>query len=77
MTEDFKPYVKEYTPEEIAQMYRASMDSVTLINEPKREGWTDEDWAERIRQNKEHLIYMLAKDFWTTEDLTPFEDAVK
>ena len=75
MSDDFKPYVKEYTPEEIAQIYRSSMDSVDLINGEKREGWTDEDWAERIKQNKDHLLHILSLDFWTDEDLTPFQNA--
>jgi hypothetical protein len=29
-----------------------------------------------IEDNKEHLEIMLAKDFWTTEDLQPFRDAI-
>lgn len=77
MTDEIKPYVKEYTPEEIAQIYRSSMDSVDLINGEKRGGWTDEDWAERVKQNKDHLLYILNLDIWTDEDLTPFEDAAK
>lgn len=77
MTDEIKPYVKEYTPEEIAQIYRSSMDSVDLINGEKREGWTDEDWAERVKQNKDHLLYILSLDIWTDEDLTPFKDAAK
>lgn len=77
MTDEIRPYVKEYTPEEIAQIYRSSMDSVDLINGEKREGWTDEDWAERVKQNKDHLLYILNLDIWTDEDLTPFEDAAK
>jgi hypothetical protein len=27
-------------------------------------------------RNQEHLEIMLAKDFWTTEDLQPLRDAV-
>jgi hypothetical protein len=34
---------------------------------------TDEDWADTVKRNKEHLEIMVAKDFWTTEDLTPFK----
>jgi hypothetical protein len=63
------------TPEEIAQHYSAAMDSVNLINAGQPEGMTAEDWADCLARNKEHLKIMLAKDFWTTEDLTPLRTA--
>ena len=66
----------EITPEEIARHYSAAMDSVNLINGDKPEMMSDEEWADCIARNKEHLEIMVAKDFWTTEDLTPFEDAI-
>jgi hypothetical protein len=49
------------------------MDSVNLINAGQPEGMTDEDWADTVKRNKEHLEIMVAKDFWTTEDLTPLQ----
>jgi len=61
------------TTEEIARHYSACMDSVNLINGEKPEMMTDEDWADTIARNKEHLVIMLAKDFWTTEDLAPIQ----
>ena len=63
------------TAEEIARHYSAAMDSVNLINAGKPEGMTDEDWVDTVARNKEHLNIMLAKDFWTTEDLTPLQGA--
>ena len=69
--------VQEVTAEEIAQHYAAAMDSVNLINGDKPENTTDEEWADTIARNKEHLNIMLAKDFWTTEDLKPLQDAAK
>ena len=63
------------TAEQIAQHYKAAMDSVNLINAGKPEDMTTEDWADCLARNKEHLKIMLAKDFWTTEDLTPLETA--
>ena len=63
------------TPEQIAQHYSAAMDSVALINAGKPEGMTDADWADCLSRNKEHLVIMLAKDFWTTENLTPLRTA--
>ena len=63
------------TPEQIAKHYSAAMDSVNLINAGKPEGMTAEDWANCLSRNKEHLVIMLAKDFWTTEDLSPLQAA--
>jgi len=67
----------ELTPEQIAQHYSAAMDSVNLLNAGKPEGMSDEDWADCVKRNKDHLEIMLAKDFWTDEDLKPLQDAVK
>jgi len=63
------------TPEQIAKHYSAAMDSVNLINAGKPENMTAEEWADCLSRNKEHLKIMLAKDFWTTEDLTPLRTA--
>jgi hypothetical protein len=63
------------TPEEIARHYSAALDSVTLINAGQPEGMTAEDWADCLARNKEHLKIMLAKDFWTNENMTPLETA--
>lgn len=63
------------TPEQIARHFSACMDSVNLINAGQPEGMDDADWADCITRNKEHLKIMLAKDFWTTQDLTPLQQA--
>jgi hypothetical protein len=63
------------TPEQIAKHYSAAMDSVNLINAGKPEGMTAEDWADCLSRNKEHLVIMLAKDYWTTENLAPLQAA--
>ena len=63
------------TPEQIAKHYSAAMDSVNLINAGKPEDITAEDWADCLSRNKEHLVIMLAKDYWTTEDLAPLQVA--
>ncbi len=68
--------MNDLTPEEqIAKHYSACMDSVNLINSEKPELTTDEEWAATVERNKEHLRIMLAKDFWTNEDLTPLQQA--
>ena len=63
------------TAEEIAQHYKAAMDSVNLINAGQPEGMTAEDWADTLKRNKDHLLIMLAKDFWTDQNLTPLRTA--
>ena len=64
------------TPEEIAHHYSAAMDSVNLINTlVAQETLTDEE-QDTIDRNVAHLQLMVAKDYWTTEDLTPFNDAI-
>ena len=63
--------------QQIAQHYSACMDSVNLINAGQPEDMADEDWADCLSRNKEHLKIMLAKDFWTTENLKPLQDASK
>lgn len=69
--------VQEVTAEEIARHYAAALDSVALINAGQPEGMEDAEWADTVKRNKEHLNIMLAKDFWTDEDLTPLQDAAK
>jgi hypothetical protein len=63
----------ETTIEQIAKNYAAALDSVNLINELKaKETLTEED-EKTIQRNLEHLEIMLAKDYWTNEDLTPLK----
>lgn len=69
--------VQEVTAEEIAQHYKAALDSVALLNAGKPEDMSDEDWADTVKRNKEHLSIMLSKTYWTDEDLSPLENAVK
>ena len=65
-----------FTAEEIAQIYSAAMDSVNLINELMALDARDDDQTATVARNVEHLELMVAKDYWTTEDLTPFSDAI-
>jgi hypothetical protein len=59
------------TSEEIARHYSAALDSVSLINAGKPENMDNEEWADCLKRNQDHLKIMVAKDFWTTEDLEP------
>ena len=65
------------TTEEIARHYAAAMDSVNLINAGQPEGMSDEEWADTVKRNQDHLKIMIAKDYWTTEDLTPLQNAAE
>ena len=67
------------TEEEIAQDYSAMQDSVNLIDEMRTnppEDMTDEEVADCISRNVEHLELMVAKDYWTTEDMTAVNKAI-
>jgi hypothetical protein len=67
----------ELTPEqEVQRSYNAAMDSVNLLNAGKPEDMSDEDWLDTVKRNKEHLRIMLAKDFWSDEDLEPLQNAI-
>ena len=68
--------MEQLTAEQIAQHYSAAMDSVNLLNAGQPEGMSDEDWADTVSRNVEHLEIMVAKDFWTTEDMTPLNGAI-
>ena len=70
----------ELTPEqEVQRNYDSSMDSVNLLNAGKPEEMTDEDWADTVKRNIDHLKLQIAKgaEFYGEHDLTPFENAVK
>jgi len=64
------------TVEEIQQHYVAMGHSVDLLNAGKPEDMSDEDWADTVSRNVEHLTLMVAKDFWTTEDMTAANAAI-
>jgi len=71
MPENNEVVLEVPSTEEIAQHYSAMLDSVNLITEGQPEGTDDDDWADTVSRNQEHLTLMLAKDFWTDEDMTP------
>lgn len=66
--------------QQVAQDYKAAMDSVNLINAGKPADWngTDAEWADVITRNKEHLQIQIAKGsaYYGSNDLTPFTAAV-
>jgi hypothetical protein len=66
------------TPEqEVQRNYNAAMDSVNLLNAGQPENVSDEDWADTVKRNKDHLQIQLDKgEYYAGYDLTPFEDAI-
>lgn len=70
----------ELTTEEIAQNYTAMGHSVDLINAIIAGDAMADDTAEEkqdcVDRNVEHLEIMVAKDYWTDEDMTAVNSAI-
>ena len=68
------------TAEEIAQDYTAMGHSVDLINGiidgSKMADESAEDRQDCVNRNVEHLEIMVAKDYWTDEDMTASNAAI-
>tara|TARA_Y100000401_G_scaffold110905_1_gene108588 strand:- start:88 stop:342 length:255 start_codon:yes stop_codon:yes gene_type:complete len=75
--------MEEYTTEEIAAIFKAAGDSVTLINGTKDEEETDTEWKEKVKRNVEHLEIIKGykkldgtTSIWTTENFTAIDAAI-
>ena len=70
----------EITAEQIAQHYTAMGHSVDLINAIiAGDAMADDDAEDKqdcVNRNVEHLEIMVAKDFWTGEDMTAANAAI-
>ena len=70
----------DLTAEQIAQNYSAMGDSVALINDViAGNAMADDDASDRqdcVDRNVAHLELMVAKDYWTTEDMTAANAAI-
>jgi len=70
----------EKTAEEIAQDYTAMGHSVDLINAiiagTAMADDTAEDKQDCVDRNVAHLEIMVAKDYWTSEDMTAVNSAI-
>ena len=70
----------EKTAEQIAQHYTAMGHSVDLINAIiAGTAMADDDAADKqdcVDRNVEHLEIMVAKEFWTDEDMTAANAAI-
>jgi len=73
----------ERTSDQIALIYSAAGDSVTLINTAQTSDETDDEYKAKIKRNVEHLelikLYKKADEttsIWTTEDFTAIDKAI-
>ena len=70
----------DLTTEQIAQHYNAMGHSVSLINDiiagDAMADDTTEDKQDCVDRNVAHLEIMVAKDFWTDEDMTEVNAAI-
>ena len=75
--------MEEKTADEIAAIFSAAGDSVTVIGTAKTEDETDADFKDKIKRNVEHLE--IIKDYkkldgttsiWTSESFTDIDAAI-
>ena len=66
----------EITEEQIAKNYTAMGHSVDLLNAGKPESMEDDEWTETVSRNVKHLQIMVAKDYWTDENMTAVNAAI-
>ena len=73
----------ERTTEEVAQIFSAAGDSVTVINTAKASDETDAEYKDKIKRNVEHLEIIKAykkedgtTSIWTSEDFTAIDKAI-
>ncbi len=75
--------MEERTAEEVAAIFAAAGDSVTVINTDKTEDETVEDYKDSIQRNVDHLELIKAykkvdetTSIWTSESFTAIDAAV-
>ena len=75
--------MEEKTADEIAKIFSAASDSVTVIGTAQTSDETDDDFKDKIKRNVEHLE--LIKDYkkldgttsiWTSESFTDIDAAI-
>ena len=75
--------MEEKTADEIAAIFSAAGDSVTVISTAKTSDETDDEYKDKIKRNVDHLE--IIKDYkkvdettsiWTSEDFTDIDAAI-
>ena len=75
--------MEEKTADEIAAIFSAAGDSVTVIGTAQTSDETDEDFKDKIKRNVEHLEIIKAykkldetTSIWTSEDFSAIDAAI-
>jgi len=73
----------ERTTDEIAQIFSAAGDSVTVIDTAKASDETDDEYKDKMKRNVEHLEIIKAykkeddtTSIWTSESFTAIDAAI-
>tara|TARA_R100000152_G_C6777631_1_gene207631 strand:+ start:1157 stop:1414 length:258 start_codon:yes stop_codon:yes gene_type:complete len=74
---------EERTTDEIAEIFKAAGDSVTVINTAKTSDETTDEYNDKIKRNVEHLEIIKGykkldetTSIWTTESFTAIDKAI-
>ena len=75
--------MEERTSDEIAAIFSAAGDSVTVVNTAKTSNETDDDYKDKIKRNVEHLEIIKAykkldgtTSIWKSESFTAINKAI-
>ena len=75
--------MEERTTDEVAAIFKAAGDSVTVINTAKTSDETTDEYNDNIKRNVEHLEIIKGykkldetTSIWTTEDFTAIDKAI-
>ena len=75
--------MEEKTADEIAAIFTAAGDSVTVIGTAQTSDETDEEYKDKIKRNVEHLEIIKGykkldetTSIWTSEDFTAIDAAI-
>tara|TARA_R100001594_G_scaffold86557_1_gene120982 strand:- start:125 stop:382 length:258 start_codon:yes stop_codon:yes gene_type:complete len=75
--------MEERTADEVAAIFSAAGDSVTVINGNKEEEETDAEWKAELQRNVDHLEIIKAykktdetTSIWTSENFTAIDAAI-
>lgn len=75
--------MEEKTADEIAAIFSAAGDSVTVIDTAKTSDETDDEYKDKIKRNVEHLEIIKAykkvdgtTSIWTSESFTAIDAAI-
>ena len=75
--------MEERTTDEVAAIFKAAGDSVTVIGTAKTSNETDDEYKDKIKRNVEHLEIIKAykkvdgtTSIWTSESFTDIDKAI-